>query len=485
MLDTILRSHYQIIKVVSKSNTGTTYLAKDLDAIDSAFYLVKQLDYEHCQAVSPPLIDKNFEIQAEIAHQVGKCSQVPSLVARFTENSHKYLVREYIDGTLLSQELTPGTIWSQTQVVDFLFDLIEILCFIERLKYIHQAINPQHIIRRHEDGKLHLIGFSSVRDLRNTWHLPNYATHNRNEPSYTSYEQSQNVSHLNSDLYAVGAIAIQALTGKFPLEKDNYSHELKWQDEVKIDRRLVEIVNRMVRPDYRNRYRSAAEVLAALKSFAVTQETPIRKSHQFQPYLLLGTAIGALLLGFGGGKLFDASERHAQLLTPVTKIDTQTVAANNEQSWSKYVDKLAKISMKYPATWHREDVRNIVTGEQALLIAPLPVGAKYRANISIRIESLTNPQTTLASYTQSTIAEIEKYDRGAKTIASSSVILAKRPAHLVVYTGTDENSLPIKNLEVWTIDRGKAYILTYRAEPEQYDRFLETIMATIDSFELN
>ena len=482
MLDTILR-HYQIIKVLSKSNTGTTYLAKDLDAIDSAFYLVKQLDYEHCQAVAPPLIGKNFEIQAQIAHQVGKCSQVPSLVARFTENGNKYLVREYIDGGLLSQELTPGKIWSQDQVVDFLFDLTEILCFIEKFKYIHQTINPQHIIRRHEDGKFNLIGFSSVRDLRNTWHLPNYATHNRNDSSYTPYEQSQNVSHLNSDIYAVGAIAIQALTGKFPLEKDNYSHELKWQDEVTIDRRLVEIVNKMVRPDYRNRYLSAAEVLAALKSFVLTQETPIRKSHQFQPYLLLGTAIGALLLGFGGGKLFYASDRHAQLLMPSSTIGTQTILANNEQSWNKYVDKAAKISMKYPSTWHQEDVRNIVTGEQALLISPQSAGAKYRPNVSIRIESLTNPQTTLASYTQSTIAEIKKYDRGAKTIESSSVIFAKRPAHLVIYNGTDENSLPIKNLEVWTIDRGKAYILTYKAEPEQYDRFLETTMAMINSFE--
>jgi eukaryotic-like serine/threonine-protein kinase len=482
MLDTILR-HYQIIKILSKSNTGITYLAKDLDAIDSAFYLVKQLDYEHCQAVSPPLIEKNFEIQAEIAYQVGKCSQVPSLVARFTENGNRYLVREYIDGVLLSQELTPGKIWSQAQVVDFLFDLTEILGFIEKFKYIHQTINPQHIIRRHEDGKFNLIGFNSVRDLRNTWHLPNYATHNRNDSSYTPYEQSQNVSHLNSDIYAVGAIAIQALTGKFPLEKDNYSHELKWQDEVTIDRRLVEIVNKMVRPDYRNRYRSAAEVLAALKSFALTQETPIRKSPQFQPYVLLGTAIGALLLGFGGGKLFSTSDRHAQLLTPPLTIRTQNIAANYEQSWNQYVDKTAKISMKYPSTWHQEDVRNIVTGEQALLISPQLAGAKYRPNVSIRIESLTNPQTTLASYTQSTIAEIKKYDRGAKTIESSSVIFAKRPAHLVVYNGTDENSLPIKNLEVWTIDRGKAYILTYKAEPEQYYRCLETTMAMINSFE--
>ena len=114
-----------------------------------------------------------------------------------------------------------------------------------------------------------------------------------------------------------------------------------------------------------------------------------------------------------------------------------------------------------------------------------PNSTKYRENISIRIENLTNPQTTLASYTQSTIAEINKYYQGAKIIQFSSTILAKRRANLVVYTGKDENSLPIEHLEVWTIDRGKAYILTYKAKPDRYYQFLGTALRTIDSFKIN
>ncbi len=485
MLDTILRSHYKILKVLGTGNSGTTYLATDLDAIDSAFYVIKQLNYQRYSAVSSSLIEKDFEIQCKIAHQVGRYSQIPSLVAKFEEDGHKYLVREYIDGEFLSQELTPGIIWSQTQVVDFLIDVIEILCFIHTYKYIHQTINPQHIIRRHDNGRFSLIGFSSVREVGNTWQLPHDRTHQLNDPSYTPYEQAQNVSHFNSDIYAVGAIAIQALTGKFPIEKDAYSHELSWQDEVNIDRRSIEIINRMVRPDYRNRYLSALEVLQDLKSFALTQ-IPMRKSHHFQPYLMLGTVIGTLLLGFGIGKLFSGSENRERLGSSVKTINTQAIATNNAPNWNKYVDKTARISMKYPISWQQEDIHNVVTGEDVIFISPQQNSTdKYRENISIRIETLTNPQTTLSSYTQSTIAEIKKYYQGAKIIESSSVTLAKRPANLVVYTGKDENSLPIKNLEVWTIDRGKAYILTYKAEPQQYYQFLETTLAMINSFELD
>ena len=64
------------------------------------------------------------------------------------------------------------------------------------------------------------------------------------------------------------------------------------------------------------------------------------------------------------------------------------------------------------------------------------------------------------------------------------MILANKPAQLVVYTGKDEQSLLIKNLEVWTIDRGNAYIIAYKATPDRYYQYLETAMAMINSFEL-
>ena len=469
--------HYNILKVLGTGKSGTTYLAKDLDSIDSPFYLVKQLAYDNLDPIFLPLIERSFEVQGTIAHRVGQHSQIPSLIAKFEADGHKYLVYEYIDGELLSQELTPGSTWSQAQVLSFLIELIEILSFIHPLKYIHQNINPQHIIRRKDNTRLTLIGFSAVRDLENNWYPPNYETHNLNDPSYTSYEQAQNVSHFNSDLYAVGTIAIQALTGKFPIEKDSYSHELKWRDEVTINHKLIEIINRMVRPDYRNRYRSASEVLQDLKSFELTQLP--RKSHPLKPQLIFGTAITTLLLGFGGVKLF-TSANQPQVLSSVATINPPTVTKSG--IWNSYVDKTARISVKYPATWHQQDIHNVVTGENVMFTNPK--STKYRENISIRIENLTNPQTTLASYTRSTIAEINKYYQGVKIIQLSSTILAKRRANLVVYTGKDENSIPIEHLEVWTIDRGKAYILTYKAKPDRYYQFLGTALRTIDSFEL-
>jgi eukaryotic-like serine/threonine-protein kinase len=482
MLGTILHSHYKIVKVLGIGKSGTSYLAKDLDRIESPLYVVKKIQYVNSSTLMPSLVEKIFEIQGSIAYRVGQHSQIPSLINKFIEDGDLYLVREYIDGELLSQELSLGATWSQTQVFDFLMDLVEILCFVHGLNYIHRDINPHNIIRRNDNGRFNLIGFSGVKDLGSTWqNLPENDAPNLNDPSYVPYEQAQNVPKLNSDIYAVGAIAIQALTGKFPIEKDAYSHELKWRDEVNINAKLVEIINKMVRPDYRNRYQSAAEALQSLKSFEISQ-LPKRKSYPSNPLLIFGVAICTLLFGFGAVKLFSALANKPQLSPPVIA-NTTPIASSDK--WQEYLDEAAKIKIRYADTWQQQDIHNIVTGEHVMFVSPARnSGTKYRENISIRIENLTDPQTTLASYTKSTIAEIDRYYQNAKIIESGSSLLSKRPANLVVYTGKDENSVLVKNLEVWTIDRGRAYILTYKATPDRYYQSLKNAMATIDSFEL-
>jgi eukaryotic-like serine/threonine-protein kinase len=488
MLGTILHYHYKIVDILGIGKSGITYLATDIDCIDSPLYVVKKIQYVNLdinlQAVTPQLTEKLFEIQGSIANQVGKHPQIPTLIAKFEDNGDHYLIREYIDGEFLSQELTPGNIWSQTQILEFLTDLVGILVFIHSFGYIHQDINPNNIIRRKDNGEFNLIGFSSVWDLASTWqNSPSHNSKNINDPNYTPYEQEQNAPKLNSDIYAVGAIAIQALTGKFPIEKDAYSYELKWQDEVTIDRNLSKIINKMVRPDYRNRYQSAVEVLQALQSFLLTQH-PVKKPFQLHPYLFFIAPVCALLLGFGLSKLSSNSVSQAPASAPVVGND-EPIKSISGMNWKSYLDKSTGIEMKYAPNWDQQDTRNIVTGENVVFTnTDQSSTTNYRENISIRIENLSNQQTTLSSYTQSTIAEIGRYYQDAKIIESSAIIFANRPGNLVVYTGKDENSTLLKNLEVWTIYRGKVYILTYKATPSRYYQFLETAMSTINSFKL-
>ncbi len=485
-MSNILHSHYKIIKVLGLGKSGIAYLAEDLDLINSPLYVIKEIQYVNNDGSIPRSIEQLFESQGSIAYRVGQHPQIPSLVAKFEENGNRYLVREYIDGNFIAEELSTDEIWSQTQVFDFLMDLIGILCFIHSFRYIHQDINPHNIIRSNADGRFHLIGFSAIKDLEHKWEdiSDNYLPDPINY-SYVPYEQSQNAPQFNSDLYAVGAIAIQALTGKFPIDRDPDSYELKWKDEVAIDHKAIKIIDRMVRPDYRNRYQSALEALQDLQSLALEQ-IPVSKSHRFNPYLIFGSAACVLLTGFGLIQLLPQSTNQPPLLpSKVVAVDPQSTNISSRLGLKQYVDKISGVNIKYANNWEQAEAYNILTGETAIFNSPNQISSgKYRENISIRIENLTDSQTTLSSYTKLAIAEIKKYDLAAKIIESSSTTLSKQPANLVVYTGKNENLLPIKTLEVWTIDRGKVYILTYKAEPARYYQHLETAMTMINSFQL-
>ncbi len=486
MLGTTIHSHYKIVKSLGAGRSGSAYIAEDLDLPNRPPCLVKKFQSGEDSLLAQPLIQKLFEVQTDILYKVGQHPQIPTLIAKFEEDGDQYLVREYIDGELLSQELTPDSIWSQTQVFDFLMDMVGILSFVHSFKYIHQDINPKNIIRRKQDGIFSLIGFSAVRDLGSVWqNIPDGEEGHVNvsigTPGYIPYEQEQNLTQFNSDIYAVGVIAIQAITGEFPIPRDPQTYELKWRDRTSINLRLVEIIDRMVRPDYRNRYQSVLEIMSDLQSFAMTQIPP-SKIDRLKPHLIFGATACALLFGFSAVKLLSASADKPRSAPAVL---TAKSGNNNQASWQSYVDPPTKFKIKYYPTWQLVDIHNLVTGEIAMFTSPnqSPID-KYRENVSVRVENLTNPQTTLAEYTKSATAEISKFYKNAKIIESSSILMAKKPATLVVYTGKDENNLPVKNLEVWTIDRGKAYIITYKADPKQYYSFLQTVMTMINSFEL-
>jgi serine/threonine-protein kinase len=85
---------------------------------------------------------------------------------------------------------------------------------------------------------------------------------------YMPSEQSRGSPRLSSDVYAVGMIGIQALTGLMPhqLEEDIQTAEIRWQHLVSVSPALADVLDRMVRYDFRQRYQSAVDALAAVQN---------------------------------------------------------------------------------------------------------------------------------------------------------------------------------------------------------------------------
>lgn len=81
--------------------------------------------------------------------------------------------------------------------------------------------------------------------------------------------------------------------------------------------------------------------------------------------------------------------------------------------------------------------------------------------------------------------EINQRLSAAKIINTSYTTFAFKPAFQIIYTWKDkENNLDFKNLQIWTLQGNKAYILTYSAEQEDYDNFIPTVKEMIKTFEI-
>ena len=92
-------------------------------------------------------------------------------------------------------------------------------------------------------------------------------------PGYMPSEQSSGKPLFSSDVYAVGIIAIQALTGVVPIKTDAETAEIAWQDSININSKLANIIDTMVRYDFRQRYPTAQLALQAVKTLS-TKSTP-------------------------------------------------------------------------------------------------------------------------------------------------------------------------------------------------------------------
>ena len=96
-------------------------------------------------------------------------------------------------------------------------------------------------------------------------------------PGYMPIEQASGNPRASSDLYALGSIGIQALTGINPYElaSDDLTGELQWEHLTVANPQLIAILQRMTRYHFKDRYLTAAEALAAVRGLNSGTFTPV------------------------------------------------------------------------------------------------------------------------------------------------------------------------------------------------------------------
>jgi serine/threonine protein kinase len=344
MIGKVLQSRYQIVDSLGAGVFGQTYTAIDIDYPDKPKCVIKQLKTNTFQPSYLDTLRLHFLTETETLKLLGSHPQIPELIACFEEHERLYLVQEFVEGHDLTAELPIyqkwGCLWTESEVVEFLEDALEILNFVHSQGVIHCDIKPENIIRRRSDGKLVLIDFGSIQSV-------NFGTDIEfpidwipvTSLGYIPPEQFIGQTRPNSDIYALGMIAIQALTGLEPLQfkVDTYTNEIIWRSpETPVNDYLAAVLSRMIRYDFQERFQSAIEVLRIIKQMrgeippdilpskyndpSIAERTsnnapPNPTSVKLSPLLTtmkVGLAANSLLMGFGVYSLLSNSPAYSE-----------------------------------------------------------------------------------------------------------------------------------------------------------------------------
>ncbi|OYE03659.1 serine/threonine-protein kinase [Nostoc sp. 'Peltigera membranacea cyanobiont' 232] len=373
----LLQGRYQIVQTLGAGVFGQTYIAVDVDYPENPKCVVKQIKVNSCEPGYLEMLRLMFLTETETLKLLGSHPQIPEFIACFEENNQFYLVQELIEGHALTAELPIdqqwGCLWSEKEVVEFLIDVLGILEFVHSQGVIHCDIKPENLIRRNSDAlrKLVLIDFGSIQsiDFGIGAELPIYRIP-VTSLGYIPPEQFIGQTQPNSDIYALGMIAIQALTGLEPLQLkvDPYTNEIFWRSQnTPVNDYLAAVLSQMIRYDSQNRFQSAAEVLQVLKQMtwetqpsetleadnqffleaAIEDDNPT--SGNLSPLftgMKIGLAANSLLMGFGVYSLINTSPAYSE--TETLSKATQEYQAGDLQEAIALAKSIPSHSNVYP-----------------------------------------------------------------------------------------------------------------------------------------
>jgi len=196
---------YKILKRLGAGGFGTVYLAYDpwLDQ-EVAIKVPHRQEEEFSKLV------KEARLQALLRH--------PHIATLLTVEKNQgifYLVMEYVDGTTLSRLIKRRGRLSVKTSLNFLAQILEAVAYAHSKNIIHRDLRSSNILISKE-GVVKITDFGTSRLLEKT-----FASTRIGSPPYMAPEQFEGRATFASDIYSVGCIAYEMLSGRLPIDEED------------------------------------------------------------------------------------------------------------------------------------------------------------------------------------------------------------------------------------------------------------------------
>jgi serine/threonine-protein kinase len=265
---------YQLLEPIGRGAMGNVYLGRD--PIINRILALKAIDltvgYDHADLETTT---ESFLREATIA---GGLSH-PNIVTIFDVGQVgglAYIAMEYVRGHHLSEFASPDRLLPVATVLDLASRAAEALDYAHRQNVVHRDIKPANIMYDSLSNNLKItdFGIAKLIDANRTRTGIVLGT-----PAYMSPEQleGKNVNG-HTDLFALGVSLYQLLTGLLPFRGAsmtslmfviaNEPHQSVTSIRGDLPKSLDEVLDRALAKNPADRYRTGAEMAAALRRAA-------------------------------------------------------------------------------------------------------------------------------------------------------------------------------------------------------------------------
>jgi eukaryotic-like serine/threonine-protein kinase len=317
---TVLGQRYEIVAMLGEGGMGAVYKATD-----------RELDRPVALKVIRPELARNkamidrFKQELLLAHQVTH-KNVIRIYDLGEADGVKFITMEFIEGQDLRSLLLQKKKMSPEEAVDIIQQVCRALEAAHSVGIIHRDLKPQNIMRD-KTGRILVMDFGLARTLEGDGMTNTGALVGTMD--YMSPEQAlAQTLDQRSDLYTVGLIFYELLTGNMPFQADSALASLikRTQERVApvsdhdsaIPRSVSNIVSKCLERDLNLRYRSAAELLEDLEAWQGKRAAATLSFHakvgpwgQGLPWPLITAVVTVLALSVTGwmfrGRLFGPS----------------------------------------------------------------------------------------------------------------------------------------------------------------------------------
>jgi serine/threonine protein kinase len=254
--------HYRIEGVAARSGMASIFRATDL--LTGRQVAIK---VPHPEMESDPVFFERFQREQEIGAKLDH----PGVMKVFTDGdrSRVYMVMEWVDGRLLRQLLNEQRKFPVERALPITLGICDALDYIHSHGVVHRDLKPENIMVDAQD-RIKVIDFGIAANVGSRRITFAKLSQTMGTPDYISPEQVRGKrGDARSDLYALGVMLYEMVTGKVPftgpnafvIMNDRLLNNPVPPREINpaISPQLQEIIYRALEREPKNRYDSARE----------------------------------------------------------------------------------------------------------------------------------------------------------------------------------------------------------------------------------